>query len=1024
VGHRQALNYFPSPVFIGVLSLRIRSSTVLKELGIDHWSWCDEPSEPEFSGVTFADIAPSLRHGGPRAKQILNKNLYRHQLDTIKALENGKNVILIAGTGSGKTEAWAIFTARNSVKTLVIYPNLALTADQVSRLKDYFPGRVARLDRPSLGGGGSRQGTVSRNALIILTNPAFLMADIKRWASNPARAYIPQIVGGLGLIVIDEFDYYGSHGASLLIAILELLMSAFPKTERPRIVVMTATLGSEEELAEALSKVNGRETVIVCGKPFRVRNCTYAVLGKDLELIRAMIMEQIKDVPPDIADIVLSKEKFEANAHLVVETLRRIGLKVPSPYFDPAELLANYTDDDVVTIVFTPSIRSASKLVRKIRSLLPPEKRDLVVEHHHLIRKDVRERIEELARANPPGVRVIVTVRTLLQGVDIGSVARVVHYGLPQDVREFLQRDGRKGRRREIGFTETIIIPISRWDRLIISGGKGSLKRYASLHLEKVYVLSNDYVKMFTGLTKVVSGIKPSAEELELLLKLGLVERSGSLMDYELTRKGIFVWQNLGFYEFGPPYNIPRYVIGKKGKRVVEGVSRKDLVEKFQPGMIDYSQEAIVLELIGDKHVSEVIEAQVTDIAKGSVTIPPYLDGALSKYAEYRRLLRERPDIVLDVSLGKIETSPKLSTTLPSRGFGLYVETPIDVVWTIESRKKYRIIRHGNRLIQLYETKSFEIGAPVRGKYMDFTYAVRAIIPGIDPRTLRIGAAALKVYLRLDREYAVSLREIETIVNDSFRPYEVTFFETQASGILKAINWARIGARIKDSEENPLWLPLLWLTDPEAAAEIILKGKTWNDVANTASQLAAAIAGGALMKILGKTVIIPRKPRRKVYVIEAEEINLRDGVGVAVVVLENGETRYNEYIRLGPTDPPTAVEKLIYGVLSEALFEDADVVATTDLKRFLSKRRLINLLDEMISESRLINPFKELGKCVGAAVTAEEVATIMGINTEDLAKLPRDADSLKKRVESLATLSYGAYLILDALSDSGKCSNG
>lgn len=1004
--------------------LRLRSDSVLKELGIDYWSWCTEPSQPELSELTFADVAPDLAKGGPKARQLLSKRLYRHQLEALKALEKGKNVILISGTGSGKTEAWALFTLRNMAKTLVIYPNLALTADQVSRLTDYFPGSVTRVDRVSLKKKDTPSSRLLSKGLVVITNPAFLMADLKRWAANPMRAYLPPILEGLELIVIDEFDYYGSHGASLLIAMAELVANIAAKSVKPRIVVMTATLGSEEELAERLTEINGRETVIVRGRPFKVRNCTYAVLGKNLDLLRDMIKEHIKRVPPEVADMILNPEKFKANAPLIVDLLRKLGIRVPSPYLDPAELLARYVEDEVVTIVFTPSIRSASKLVRRIRSLLPPDKRDMIAEHHHLVRKEVRNRIESLARFNPPGVRVIVTVRTLLQGIDIGTVARIVHYGLPQDVREYHQREGRKGRRGELGFTETLIIPVTRWDRMIISGGPASLRQYAGLHLEKVYVVSNEYVKLFTGLMKVVSGTEPSEEELELLLGLGLIRRSGGMVSYELTRKGVYVWQNLGFYEFGPPYNIPRYIIGKKGKRLVEGVSRKDLVEKFQPGMIDYSQEAIVAELVGDRGVSQVIEVGLADLIKESVPIPQYLRNALAKYRELRELWGERPDILLDVNLGKIDATVTLSITLPAKSFGPYIELPLDVAWKVESRRRYRIVRYGDRLIQIYDSKGFELAAPVKGRYEDFTNVVSVSVPNMGPGELRAAASAILLYLRLSREYAISPRELKVYIQEAFKPYEVAFFETQASGVLNVIDWAGLAAKIREFEENPLWLSLLWLIDPEVATDVVSTGKTWKEVAELGARLAVAIAGGKLVRVFGMGTVVPSKAKKRVYAVEVEELGLPNGVAVVVSTVINGERSVTKAVRLGPTDPPGPVDRVIYEILSDAEYEDAVVATTSDLRRYVVKRKTMATIDELSSESRLINPFSELERCVHGAISLEEVATILGVDVGNLARVPKSIEELKERMRTAASLTYGAYLLLEALRASGHCSEG
>lgn len=82
---------------------------VLEELGYDIMC-IEEPIEkPEVTEVKFKDLVPSLEKGGERSRNIADKNLYKHQLESYRALEKGYNVILTAKTGSGKTEAWAIY---------------------------------------------------------------------------------------------------------------------------------------------------------------------------------------------------------------------------------------------------------------------------------------------------------------------------------------------------------------------------------------------------------------------------------------------------------------------------------------------------------------------------------------------------------------------------------------------------------------------------------------------------------------------------------------------------------------------------------------------------------------------------------------------------------------------------------------------------------------------------------------------------------------------------------------------------
>ena len=79
-----------------------------------------------------------------------DRKLYKHQVEAICKANNGKNLIITTGTGSGKTECFLIpiinllmrekekGTLNPGVRTLIIYPMNALVNDQIRRLREIF----------------------------------------------------------------------------------------------------------------------------------------------------------------------------------------------------------------------------------------------------------------------------------------------------------------------------------------------------------------------------------------------------------------------------------------------------------------------------------------------------------------------------------------------------------------------------------------------------------------------------------------------------------------------------------------------------------------------------------------------------------------------------------------------------------------------------------------------------------------------------------------------------------------------
>ncbi|MCC6053665.1 MAG: DEAD/DEAH box helicase, partial [Desulfurococcaceae archaeon] len=74
------------------------------------------------------------------------RRLYRFQHDAYREILNGENVVIVAGTGTGKTEAFFIPLAKSVLTisekryphAIVTYPTKALARDQVKRFSEYL----------------------------------------------------------------------------------------------------------------------------------------------------------------------------------------------------------------------------------------------------------------------------------------------------------------------------------------------------------------------------------------------------------------------------------------------------------------------------------------------------------------------------------------------------------------------------------------------------------------------------------------------------------------------------------------------------------------------------------------------------------------------------------------------------------------------------------------------------------------------------------------------------------------------
>ncbi|MEZ0346386.1 MAG: DEAD/DEAH box helicase [Infirmifilum sp.] len=801
---------------------------ILRNEGLEFYYYAEEGIEPERADITFRQLLGEVAQN-ERLSLLLDKRLYRHQYIAFRELLDGKNVVLRSGTGSGKTETWWLYTATKKKKTLALYPTLALSSDQLSRLNEYCSAlgmRISQIDsttRPKAGAKSfSQYKSEIRASDIVVTNPAFLLMDIKRAAVRPSSSVLLGFLNEVDLIVLDEVDFYSPRELSLLLALIRVIASIHDKIQ---VAVLTATLSNPEDACSFLKEVTGRDCSIIEGKAFKKQDRFFIVLGQDLYKEWKRLREY-KPILERVGGAGLAKaledyENFKKNYYRIIEALRGSGIEVYPARADPVAVLKHYVDDEYVTLVFTRSINRAEELYRKLISSLPEEKRRLIASHHHLVSKERRKEIEELTRKGL--VKVVISPRTLTQGIDIGLIARVVHIGLPDDVREFHQRNGRKGRREEIPYSETVIFPGSRWDRELLNRGVEVLRKWIE-SAQEITVINpdNKYGHLFYALFKVKSGQRLSQGELELLERLGLYSQG------QLTRRGERTWYNINFYELAPPYGIKRVFIDETGhERFLEDISFSDLVEKFQPGCIDYSAEGIV---------TGVQRAGESERAVKKVIVQPMIESilyrseaftyALEEYKKIKAKWGERSSVYSDFIRGKLLSEAISNVIPPASSFGLYHKYPWKTVWIVEREHGKPVETEAGSII-IRERRVIEIPAITAGKYQDYTYGKLIELDySEDLRRVRLGLAFLMVFFR--EKYRLPLHIFSYSLSSLGGRKTLVLWEEECAGLVEKIDWERVYRELEDYAPSELAEVLLLARDEDAHIEWIGLGGKWS----------------------------------------------------------------------------------------------------------------------------------------------------------------------------------------------------
>lgn len=942
--------------------MRVDSSVVFNKLGVEYVSFFKPAVEPDVVDIRFRDVVPEFS-----SIDAGEWKLYEHQYRGYSALNQGLNVILRSGTGSGKTEVW-ILHALNSIKSnprfkvLVLYPTLALANDQIRRIERYVKtvnASALQLDAPKKdhyvkqhGSFWLKERIASTN--ILISNPAFILHDVKKLVLKQSSSLLADFYSGLNMIVVDELDFYYPRSIALLLALLKILCKY--SDFRPQVAVLTATLSNPDDLGVFLKEITGKDYVVIEGKPFEVENRVYVVLGWRIkEELWSKVRELKDDILSRVSDRSIREELVKAiedygyfvrNVYRVAAILQSVGFNLQAPSLDYIDLIGSYLEDDYLTLIFTPSISFAEEAVRKVRSRFG-EKAPIET-HHHLIPKAVREAIEDKAKRGE--IKVLVSPRTLSQGIDIGTVARVVHLGLPGSVKEFIQREGRKGRRKELVFSESIIVPQFSWERELLSQGVDALNKWLNLGVEKTIVNpSNLYLHLFIGLCKLLS---PWFRE-----ELGSLERRALESVEVLTDKGFNlrlaekIFEFMNFYEFAPPYGIKRYLVTRDGDlRPLEEISHCDLVEKFQPGNFDYVEEAIVTSVKAGSSrrvVNAVYEKKIIDV---NAYEDEALSTALEEYEYIKRSWGEKPGFLRDFRLGKLSSEELCVVYVPKNGFGKFKKIPNRCLWKLRSEKPRVMVVNG-KVVVYHDRRTIYVPTPTAGQYSDFTYGyLYPVNPVERGDLLRLALASLMIILR--RVYGI---RFETILYDVVKLGEFKYFslhEPESTGLIEQIDWLDVRRSVENYSFDDLDRILLLDVDEVAYSTFISLGFDWGAVKEVLVRVIDYILAKERIKVRfqDKTITIPKpsvalKNASLVALVEVFNEESHSPTMLTSLAMFDGSEDYvvvKHYNVIPFMKPPEDIRLFEKQVIDKLLYEDFRLIVP-DRELFVSQLKTANL---------------------------------------------------------------------------------
>ncbi|WP_435332981.1 DEAD/DEAH box helicase [Haloarchaeobius sp. TZWWS8] len=342
------------------------------------------------------------------------------QREALPAIGEGRHTLVVAPTGTGKTEtamlpvfdalvqaneAAAAGEERFGIGALYVTPLRALNRDMRERL-DWW-GETLGLDIDVRHGDTTQyQRTKQANDPpdVLVTTPETVQAML-------TGSKLREALSDLDHLVVDEVHELAAskRGAQLTIAMERLRELAGPYQR----IGLSATVGDPAEVGAFLT--GGRDCAI-----------REVSVGSNLDL--RVLEPEVTEEDERLAGKLMT----DATVASHVRTIRDI------------------VDDHDSTLIFVNTRQTAEALGSRFKELDLP-----IGVHHGSLSKEARIEVEDAFKAGD--IDALLCTSSMELGIDVGRIDHVIQYQSPREVARLLQRVGRAGHRRDEVSAGTIV---------------------------------------------------------------------------------------------------------------------------------------------------------------------------------------------------------------------------------------------------------------------------------------------------------------------------------------------------------------------------------------------------------------------------------------------------------------------------------------------------------------------------------------------------------------------------------------
>jgi DEAD/DEAH box helicase domain-containing protein len=365
---------------------------------------------PEAS-ATFSPLPMDLR---PELVAALGRRgierLYSHQAEAYAAVRQGRHLVVVTPTASGKTLCYNLPVLQRLLenpekRALFLYPTKALAQDQLAELSALKHGLPIELRVDTYDGDTppGRRTAIREGGHVVMTNPDMLHAGLL-----PHHTRWRRLFSSLDFVGIDELHTYrGLFGSQVANVIRRLKRICAFYGSSPTFICASATIANPLELAKRLLEEENVELVERSGAPRGERRLIFynpPLVNREMGIRRSSMLEARRIAAPWI----------RTGVQTIVFCRSRLQV----------EVMLSYLRQDLA-----PRL-DANRRVRGYRAgYLPLHRREI-----------------EAGLRNGE-ITGVVSTNALELGIDIGSLQTAVLVGYPGTIASTWQQLGRAGRR-------------------------------------------------------------------------------------------------------------------------------------------------------------------------------------------------------------------------------------------------------------------------------------------------------------------------------------------------------------------------------------------------------------------------------------------------------------------------------------------------------------------------------------------------------------------------------------------------